>query len=104
MAPTEATILATFLLNPAPLPTVINLKTFAELFPPSQQKSPHIRTLYRDLQHSRALVTDAVEQNISTEIKRGNAQRRAVIRSRRLVDKTIETDDEVVVETAVSIS
>ena len=101
MAPTEATILSTFLLPPAPLPTIISLKAFTELFPRSQQSSPEIKALYRDLQHQRVKLTDAVARNIAAEIKRGNAQRRAVVRARRESEKE-HPDDEVEIEHAVS--
>lgn len=101
MAPTEATILSTFLLPPAPLPSIISLKAFTELFPRSQQSSPQIRTLYRDLQHQRAQIADAVAHNIATETKRGNAQRRAVVKARRAAARE-EQDDEVDIESAVS--
>jgi centromere-localized protein 2 len=101
MAPTEATILTTFLLPPAPLPSIISLKAFTELFPKSQQSSPQVKALYRDLQHQRARLIDDVERNIAAEIKRGNAQRRAVVRARREAEKE-EQDDEADVETAVS--
>ena len=100
MAPTEATILSTFLLTPAPLPSIITLKAFTELFPRAQQSSPQIRTLYIDLQHQRAQLTDAVARNIAAEIKRGNAQRRAVVRARRAAEREVH-DDEVDVETEV---
>tara|TARA_R110002060_G_scaffold62348_1_gene71740 strand:+ start:288 stop:602 length:315 start_codon:yes stop_codon:yes gene_type:complete len=101
MAPTEATILSTFLLSPAPLPTIITLKAFTELFPRSQQSSPQIKALYRDLQHQRARLTDAVTRNIGAEVKRGKAQRREVVRARREAERE-EQDDEVDVERAVS--
>jgi centromere-localized protein 2 len=101
MAPTEATILSTFLLPPAPLPTIISLKAFTELFPRSQQSSPQIKALYRDLQHQRIKLTDAVTRNIAAEIKRGNEQRRAVVRARRESEKE-DPDDEVEIENAVS--
>lgn len=40
-------------------------------------------------------------KNIIAEVKRGNAQRRAVVRARREAEKE-EQDDDVAVETAVS--
>lgn len=101
MTPTETTILATFLLPPAPLPSFISLKAFTELFPKTQQSSPQIRRLYRDLQHQRARLTDAVTQNIAIEVKRGHVQRRAVARTRRTAAGE-EQDDEVDIESAVS--
>jgi len=99
MAPTEATILSTFLLPPAPLTSIISLKAFSELFSRSQ-RSPHVRLLYRDLQHQRAQITDAVAHNIAAEVKRGNAQRRAVVRARRAAEVE-DGDDEVEVENAL---
>jgi predicted RNase H-like nuclease len=101
MPPTEATLLSAFLLPPAPLPAIISLKSFTQLFPRSQQSSPQVKTLYRDLQNQRARITDAVAKNIVAEVKRGNAQRRAVVRARREAEKE-EQEDEVDVETAVS--
>ncbi|KAG4440893.1 hypothetical protein IFR05_003643 [Cadophora sp. M221] len=100
MAPTEATILSTFLLSPAPLPTIISLKAFTELFPRSQQSSPQVKALYRDLQHQRARLTDAVTRSIGAEVKKGNAQRRAVVRARRDAENE-DQDDEVDVERAL---
>ena len=102
MAPTEATILSTFLLPPAPLPSLISLQAFTALFPRSQQSSPQIRTLYRDLQHQRARLTDTIARNIATEVKRGDAQRRAVARTRRTAEKEMQ-DDEVDIENAVCV-
>ncbi|KAH8599129.1 Cnl2/NKP2 family protein-domain-containing protein [Bisporella sp. PMI_857] len=96
MSPTESTLLQSFLLTPAPLPSIISLSRFTSLFPKPQQSSPHIRTLYRDLQLSRARITDQVERNIQQEVKRGNAQRRVVRRSRR--EREEEGDDEALIE------
>lgn len=101
MAPTEATILTNFLLPPALLPSIITLKAFIELFPRAQQSSPQIKVLYRDLQHQRARLADNVGRNIATELKRGNVERREVIRARRIAERE-EPDDEVEVENAVS--
>ena len=42
-------------------------------------------------------------KNIVAEVKRGNAQRRAVVRARREAEKE-EQDDEVDVETAVRLN
>lgn len=101
MPPTETTILSTFLLPPSPLPTILSLKAFTDLFPRAQQSSPQIRALYRDLQHQRAQLTDAVSRSIAMEVKRGAAQRRAVVRARRAAGRE-EQDDEVDIENAVS--
>jgi centromere-localized protein 2 len=103
MAPTEATILSTFLLPPAPLPSIISLKAFTELFPRSQQSSPQVKALYRDLQQQRARLTDSVARSIAGEVKRGNAQRRIVVRARREAEKEGQ-DDEVDVEHAVRVA
>jgi centromere-localized protein 2 len=100
MPPTESTILSTFLLPPAPLPALISLKAFTDLFPRAHHSSPHIRSLYRALQHQRAQLADAVAHNIATETKRGTAQRRAVLRARRIPRDA--PDDEVDIEHAVS--
>ncbi|TVY81884.1 hypothetical protein LSUE1_G001759 [Lachnellula suecica] len=100
MAPTEAKILSTFLLPPASLPTIISLKAFTELFPRSEQTSPQIKALYRDLQHQRLKVTDAVERNIAVETKRGNAQRRAIVKERRQSERE-QPDDEIEIENAL---
>lgn len=105
MAPTEATILTNFLLPPAPLPSVLTLRKFTTFFPPSQASNPQIRLLYRDLQHQRALLTDGVAQNISNEVKRGNAQRRAVVKARREAERSEQDEDEEIhIENAVSCS
>lgn len=101
MAPTEATILSTFLLPPAPLPSIITLKAFTELFPRSQQSSPQVKALYRDLQQQRARLADSVARNIAGEVKRGNTQRRLVVRARREAENEGQ-DDEIDVENAVS--
>ncbi|KAG9248184.1 hypothetical protein BJ878DRAFT_489381 [Calycina marina] len=97
--PTEATILANFLLPPVPLPTILTLKAFTALFTRKQQaQSPdQIRALYRDLQASRVRLTDAVAGSIEREVKKGFAQRRVVVQSRRR-DGREEVDDEVEVE------
>jgi len=100
MAPTEATILSNFLLSPAPLASIIPIKAFTELFPRSQQPSLELRRLYRDLQHQRSRLTDAVYNNIVAEIERGHGQRRLVVRARRAAEKE-EQDDEADVESAL---
>ncbi len=86
MAPTESAILSNFLLPPAPLPTIISLRKFTELFPAAQRSDPQIATLYRELQHQRAMDTDDVKRNIAAEVRRGEAQRREVVRARRRAD------------------
>jgi centromere-localized protein 2 len=100
MAPTEQTILTTFLLVPSLLTTIFTFQSFQALFPRAQQSSPEVKRLYRAFQHRRALVTDFVAQNIDDEVERGNSQRRAVVRARRAAEKQ-EPDEEVAVENAV---
>ncbi|KAI1497428.1 Cnl2/NKP2 family protein-domain-containing protein [Biscogniauxia marginata] len=97
MAPTEATILRNYLLLPSRLPAVISLQEFTSLFPKSQQSSPQIRTLYRDLQQQRNAVVDAVSTNIDAEVKQGKALRRAVVKAKREAERE-EQDDEIEIE------
>ena len=83
MPPTESQILSHFLLPPTPLPVVITLRKFTELFPPALRSSPQIPTLYRELQHQRAIDVDDVKANIANEVKKGERQRREIARARR---------------------
>ncbi len=87
MPPAESTILANFLLSPAALPTIITLTKFTDLFPKAQRSNPQIGLLYRELQHIRALDTDQVRRNIAQEVKRGERQRREVVKARRKADR-----------------
>ncbi|CAG8042330.1 unnamed protein product [Penicillium salamii] len=75
MAPTEESILENFLLAPAPLPTVMSLQKFTEMFPKRLRSHPHIRTLYRELQQVREQDMDRVNENIDSEINQGEQQR-----------------------------
>ncbi|KAI2610826.1 Cnl2/NKP2 family protein-domain-containing protein [Hypoxylon fragiforme] len=97
MATNEATILRNYLLLPARLPTFISLQDFTSLFPKSQQSSPQIRALYRDLQQQRNSVVDGVSQNIDAQIRQGKALRREVIKARREAELE-EQDDEIEIE------
>ncbi|KAK4115465.1 hypothetical protein N656DRAFT_703364 [Canariomyces notabilis] len=97
MAPTEQKILSNYLLVPAQLPAIISLQEFVALFPRSLQSSPHIRSLYRNLQSQRNALIDAVAEQIEEEAKHGKAMRRAVIRSRRETEAQ-EHDDELEIE------
>lgn len=83
MPETEQTILSNFLLPPAPLPSIISLEKFRELFPRSQRSNPQVDHLYRELQGLRALDIGNVKRNISREVKRGERQRRQVVKTRR---------------------
>ena len=100
MAPTESTILENYLLIPAQLPAIISLKEFTEFFPRSQQSSPHIRTLYRDLQTQRNSVVDSVSSSIEDESRNGKRLRREVVKARREAESH-EVDDEIEIERAV---
>jgi centromere-localized protein 2 len=75
MAPSEESILANYLLLPSPLPTVISLEKFTELFPKRMRSHPQIRTLYREMQHVRAQDIGLVRENIDREVKRGERQK-----------------------------
>lgn len=83
MAPSEESILSNFLLSPAPLPTVLSLQKFTELFPKRLRGHPHIRTLYRELQHVREHDMDRVNENIDKETQQGERQK-AELRKARL--------------------
>lgn len=75
MAPSEVSILSNFLLSPAPLPTVLSLQKFTELFPRRLRNHPHIRTMYRELQQIREHDMDQVNGNIDQEIQQGERQK-----------------------------
>ncbi|RYP53195.1 hypothetical protein DL768_001788 [Monosporascus sp. mg162] len=97
MAPNEATILSNYLLLPARLPNIVTLQEFTSFFPKSQQSSPQIRTLYRDLQQQRNVIVEGVAENINAQVKQGKALRRQVIRERREAEQE-EQDDEIEIE------
>ncbi|KAK0706373.1 Cnl2/NKP2 family protein-domain-containing protein [Lasiosphaeria miniovina] len=97
MAPSELKILSNYLLVPAQLPAVISLQEFTSLFPRSLQSSPHIRSLYRDVQSQRNALVDSVAAEIESEVKKGKVQRRTVIKERRLAQLD-EQDDEIEIE------
>ena len=101
MAPTESKILTNHLLVPAPLPAIISLPEFTDLFPRALQPSPLIRSLYRDLQGQRNAVLDSVAAEIDDEVKHGKALRRAIVKTRRDAEAH-EHDDEVEIERIVS--
>ncbi|KAJ9295675.1 hypothetical protein DTO271G3_5698 [Paecilomyces variotii] len=75
MAPSEESILSNFLLSPAPLPTVISLQKFTELFPKRLRSHPQIRVLYRELQQLREQDMNLVNENIDKEVQRGERQK-----------------------------
>ncbi|KAI1909504.1 hypothetical protein LOZ53_002668 [Ophidiomyces ophidiicola] len=75
MAPSEDSILTNFLVTPSPLPAIISLEEFIELFPKKLRSHPQIKTLYRELQHVRAQDIALVKENIEREIKNGEQQK-----------------------------
>lgn len=83
MTPSESSILRNFLLPPAPLPVALPFEQFKNLFPRSLQANPGLVTLYRDLHHQRAIDMDDVKRNIEAEVKKGELQRREVLRARK---------------------
>lgn len=101
MAPTEAAILHSYLILPSRLPTIISLQEFTSLFPKSQQSSPYIRSLYRDLQQQRNVIVDAVSDSIDAEVKQAKAIRRTMIKTKKEGERE-EQDDEIEIERAVS--
>lgn len=101
MAPTEATILRNYLLLPSRLPSIVSLQEFTSLFPKSQQSSPQVRALYRDLQQQRNAVVDAVSASIDAEVKQAKALRRTIIRTKK-ESEFEEQDDEIEIERTVS--
>ncbi|KAL5593990.1 hypothetical protein BROUX41_001043 [Berkeleyomyces rouxiae] len=100
MAPTESSILTKYLLLPSTLPAIVSLADFTAMFPRAQQTSPHIHTLYHDLQDQRAELIDTVAANIEAEVVRGKALRQSVARQRRQMEAE-EGDDEIAVEQAL---
>ena len=81
--PSESTILTSYLVPPSPLPQIISLQRFTELFPQHARSNPQIPLIYRELQHQRTLLTDQIKENIKAEAKRGERSRREVVRARR---------------------
>ncbi|OKL59842.1 hypothetical protein UA08_04772 [Talaromyces atroroseus] len=75
MAPSEESILGSFLLSPASLPTVISLQKFTELFPKRFQSHPQIKVLYRELQELRSQDMDLISEHILDEVKAGEQQK-----------------------------
>lgn len=100
-SPGELKILSSYLLVPAQLPTIISLQEFTELFPAKLQSSPHIRTLYRDLQSQRNAIVDSVAVEIEDQVQQGKAARRIIAKTRR-ANEGQEYDEEVEIERLVS--
>jgi centromere-localized protein 2 len=96
MAPTEETILKSFLLQKAGLRDVLTLAEFTTYFPSSKRTSPLIRQLYRDLQSQRNAICDSVLKQINLECRLGEnlvARKRAARESDRHIGSA-ETETE----------
>ncbi|KAJ4136261.1 hypothetical protein NW768_003872 [Fusarium equiseti] len=100
MAPTEAELLANYLIQPSTLTAITTLEQFKALFPRPLQSSPQVRSLFRDLQAQRADVLDQVAENIADEAKRGLAMRREVVRAKREAERE-DIDAEIEMERAL---
>lgn len=94
MAPTEESILSNFLLTPAPLPTILSLQKFTEMFPKRLRNHPHIRTLYRELQQAREHDLDQVNENIDKEIHQGERQKAELRKASMAAGVEAANDDE----------
>jgi len=80
MAPSEESILQSFLLQKAALRDVLTMAEFTTFFPPSKRSSPLVRSLYRDLQSQRNAVCESVLKQVHLECRFGDnliAQARA---------------------------
>jgi centromere-localized protein 2 len=82
MAPTitESSMLTSYLLEPASLPTVLPYPQFVALFPSQHRSNPQIKLLYRDLQFLRTVDMDVVQENIAAECKRGDRMKVEMLR------------------------
>jgi centromere-localized protein 2 len=103
MAPTEAELLANYLIQPSTLTAITTLDQFKALFPRPLQSSPQVRSLFRDLQAQRADVLDQVAENIADEAKRSLSMRREVLRAKREAERE-DIDAEIEMERAVGSS
>jgi hypothetical protein len=102
MAPTEAELLANYLIQPSTLTAITSLEQFKALFPRPLQSSPQVRSLFRDLQAQRTDLLDQVAENITDEAKRGIAMRREVVRAKREAERE-DIDAEIEMERAVGV-
>jgi centromere-localized protein 2 len=82
MAPTitELSMLTSYLLEPASLPTILPYAQFLALFPSQHRSNPQIKLLYRDLQFLRTIDMDVVQENIAAECKRGDRMKVEMLR------------------------
>ena len=71
MAPTEESILRSFLLQKAGLRNIIALAEFSTYFPPSKRSSLLVRQLYRDIESQRNAICQFVLKQINVECRFG---------------------------------
>jgi hypothetical protein len=89
MAPTEESILRSFLLQKAGLRDVITLAEFSTYFPPSKRSSPLVRQLYRDIQTQQNTICESVLKQINVECRLGDtsiAKKRAARESEKVAE------------------
>ena len=94
MAPTEESILRSFLLQKASLRDMVTLAEFTSYFPASKRSNPLIRQLFRDIQTQRNSVCESVLKQINLECRMGDnliAKKRAEREIR--IDSTGENED-----------
>jgi centromere-localized protein 2 len=72
MAPTEETILRSFLLQKAGIRDVLTLSEFSTYFPSSKRSSPLVRQLFRDIQTQRNVVCESALKQINLECRMGD--------------------------------
>ena len=77
---TESSMLISYLLEPASLPTILPYSQFLAFFPTQHRSSPQIKLLYRDLQFLRTVDMDVVDGNIAGECKRGDGMKVEMLR------------------------
>ena len=104
MAPTEETILRSFLLQKSGLRDVLTLAEFSSYFPASKRSSPLVRHLYRDLQSQRNAICESVLKQINLECRFGEnlvAQTRAARESARTADDSGGADSQLNVQVRI---
>ena len=97
MAPTEESILRSFLLQKAGLRDVLTLAEFSTYFPPSKRSSPLVRHLYRDIQSQRNAICEFVLKQINVECRFGEnlVARKRAEREYSKIAGSAGTEDEI---------
>jgi len=97
MAPTEESILRSFLLQKAGLRDVLTLAEFSTYFPPSKRSSPLVRHLYRDIQSQRNWICDFILKQINVECRFGEnlVARKRAERENPKTAGSVATEEEV---------